>query len=98
MAQLKTKQAAPVVEKKPDAAARTTASDIFSRDNLLWMIGGAAVMILGYLLMAGGRSEDPNVFDPAEVYSARRITVAPILILIGLAIEVYALLRQPKRG
>jgi hypothetical protein len=61
------------------------------------MIIGAVVMIIGYLLMSGGGSNDPNVFNPSEVYSARRITVAPILILIGLAIEVYALFREPKK-
>ena len=62
------------------------------------MIAGAVVMIIGYLLMSGGRSEDPNVFNPAEVYSTRRITIAPILILLGLVIEIYALFREPKKG
>lgn len=60
------------------------------------MLIGAAVMVLGFLLMAGGRSDDPNVFDPKEVYSTTRITIAPILILAGLAIEVYAIFRNPK--
>lgn len=96
MAQAKTKRTT-VVEKEA-VVNRTAASGLFTRDNLLWMIGGAVVMIIGYLLMSGGRSDDPNVFNPDEVYSARRITVAPILILLGLAIEVYALFRTPKRG
>lgn len=97
MAQVKTTRT-PAPAKEPAAKTRTAASGIFSRDNLLWMIAGAVVMIVGYLLMAGGRSDDPNVFNPDEVYSTRRITVAPILILIGLAIEVYALFRTPKRN
>jgi hypothetical protein len=97
MAQARTKHTATVREKEV-VVNRTAASGIFSRDNLLWMIGGAVVMIIGYMLMSGGRSDDPNVFNANEVYSARRITVAPILILLGLAIEVYALFRTPKRS
>lgn len=97
MAQLKVKRTTTVVEKEP-VANRTAASGIFSRDNILWMIAGAVVMIIGYILMSGGRSDDPNVFDPKEVYSTTRITIAPILILLGLAIEIYALFREPKRG
>jgi hypothetical protein len=96
MAQVKTKRAA-TPERGP-AAPRTPAPGIFSRENLWLMIAGAVVMIIGYLLMSGGRSADPNVFNENEVYSARRITVAPILILLGLAIEIYALFRDPKKS
>ncbi|HEX6334239.1 MAG TPA: DUF3098 domain-containing protein [Flavisolibacter sp.] len=46
--------------------------------------------------MAGGSSEDPNVFDPKSVYSPVRITIAPIIILAGLVIEIIAIFRQPK--
>ena len=83
---------------KETVVNRTAASPIFSRENLLLMIAGAVVMGIGYLLMSGGRSEDPNVFDPKEVYSTTRITIAPILILLGLVIEIYALFRAPKQG
>ena len=76
---------------------RKITSGMFTRDNLVWMIAGAVVMAIGYLLMAGGRSNDPNVFNPNEVYSTTRITIAPILILLGLAIEIYALFREPKK-
>ncbi len=69
---------------------------LFDKANYMWMLGGAAVMILGFLLMAGGRSEDPNVFNPKEVYSTVRITIAPILILAGLVIEIFAIFRHPK--
>ena len=69
---------------------------IFDKSNYIWMLGGAAVMILGFLLMAGGRSEDPNVFNADSVYSSVRITIAPILILAGLVIEIYAIFRHPK--
>jgi len=70
---------------------------MFEKGNILWMLIGAAVLIVGFLLMAGGRSTDPAVFDPNEVYSTTRITIAPILILAGLAIEVFALFYNPKK-
>ena len=60
------------------------------------MLGGVAIMVLGYILMAGGKSDDPNVFNPNEVYSPIRITVAPILILAGLVVLIYSIFRHPK--
>ena len=69
---------------------------LFTRENYLWMGIGAAVMLLGLLLMAGGKSSDPNIFNPSEVYSFRRITIAPILIVAGLMVEVYAIMKKPK--
>jgi len=82
------------------APAQKTANDrlvpFFDKENIWWMLGGVAVMILGFLIMAGGRNTDPNVFDESKVYSFTRITIAPILILAGLVIEIVALFRQPK--
>lgn len=69
---------------------------IFDKQNYMWMAIGAGVIILSLLLMAGGKSPDPKVFDYKEVYSARRITVAPILLMLGLIIEMYAIMRKPK--
>ncbi len=93
---MKSTRPAILVEKKtpPPSSAAPTA---FTRDNLLWMLGGGVVMLLGYVLMSGGGSTDPNVFNPAEVYSTTRITIAPILILLGLGIEIYAIFRTPKQ-
>jgi hypothetical protein len=54
------------------------------------------VIIIGFLLMMGGDSSDPNSFRPEEVYSFRRITLAPIVIVLGLLVEVYAIMRRPK--
>lgn len=71
-------------------------SSLFEKPNLLWMAMGLAIMIIGFLLMSGGRSEDPNVFNPGEVYSTTRITVAPILILVGLVVLVISLFRKPR--
>lgn len=69
---------------------------IFTKENYKWMAIGAAVIILGFLLMIGGKSADPNVFNKEEVYSFRRITLAPILIIGGLIIEIYAIMKKPK--
>jgi len=85
---------APVVERHP---INCTGS-LFGKDNFMWMVGGVVVMILGFLLMAGGRSNDPNVFNPDEVYSTTRITIAPIVILAGLVIEIFAIFRDPKKS
>lgn len=72
------------------------AASLFTKDNYIWMIAGIIVMAIGIILMAGGKSDDPNVFKENEVYSVRRITIAPILILVGLGIEVYAIFKKPK--
>ncbi len=69
---------------------------LFAKDNYRWMYIGAAVIILGMLLMMGGKNQNPNVFDYNVVYSKMRITVAPIVILAGLMIEVYAIFKSPK--
>lgn len=72
------------------------AASLFTKDNYMFMIAGIIVMAIGIILMAGGKSDDPNVFKNTEVYSTRRITIAPILILLGLGIEVYAIFKKPK--
>ena len=79
-----------------DTTATTGHTRLFDNQNMLWMLAGLAVMIIGFLLMAGGRSEDPKVFNADEVYSTTRITIAPILIIAGLVIEVFAIFRHPK--
>ncbi|MGN6293602.1 MAG: DUF3098 domain-containing protein [Chitinophagaceae bacterium] len=69
---------------------------VFSRENYIWMVIGLAVITIGMFLMSGGRSDDPKVFDPNQVYSKMRITIAPILILAGLVIQIYAIFKRPK--
>lgn len=69
---------------------------VFGKQNYILMFIGLACIALGYILMAGGGSDDPNVFNP-DIYSFRRIRLAPALVLIGLGIEVYAILAQPKK-
>jgi len=74
------------------------AVNLFSKDNYIWMIAGVVLVALGIILMSGGKSTDPNVFRDNEVYSVRRITIAPIVILLGLGIEVYAIFKKPKNS
>jgi hypothetical protein len=69
---------------------------LFNRDNFMWMAIGAVVILAGIFLMSGGKSTDPNIFSDQEVYSTRRITIAPIMIILGLVIEVYAIMKKTK--
>ncbi|MFA8449616.1 MAG: DUF3098 domain-containing protein [Bacteroidales bacterium] len=66
----------------------------FGRSNYKFLIIGLIVIAIGYILMIGGKSEDPNVFNDA-VFSFRRLTLAPIVIIIGFVIEGYAILKKP---
>lgn len=77
-------------------AENNSGTSFFSKQNYIWMLVGLVVIAIGMFLMAGGKSDNPNVFDPKEVYGVQRITVAPILILAGLVIEIYAIFRKPK--
>ena len=61
------------------------------------MLIGLACIALGFILMAGGGSDDPTVFDP-DIFNWRRIRLAPALVLLGFAIEVYAILLKPNKS
>lgn len=90
--------------KSPLAAKRTTTQGdvprgnqvfLFDKSNYMWMFIGLACVLLGFVLMSGGKSPDPHVFNAKEVFSPMRITIAPILILIGFGIEAYAIMKKP---
>lgn len=66
----------------------------FGKDTYTWMGIGFALVVVGLLLMSGGRGEDPNVFDESVIYSFRRITLAPIVMLAGLGTVIYAILKK----
>ena len=68
---------------------------LFDKTNYMWMIAGVVLILISLLLMAGGKSEDPHQFNYDEIYSFRRITLAPIIMMIGFAIEVYAIMKKP---
>lgn len=67
----------------------------FGKRNYQLLIAGVIVMAIGFVLMSGGGSEDPNVFSDA-IFNTQRLTIAPILILTGLVIEIFAILHKPK--
>ena len=71
---------------------------LFDKENYMWMIGGVVLIFIGFLLMSGGKSANPHEFHYEEIYSFRRITLAPIVVLLGFFIEVYAIMKKPKEA
>ncbi|MCH1576445.1 MAG: DUF3098 domain-containing protein [Flavobacteriales bacterium] len=65
----------------------------FERRNYLFFLMGIALLVVGYLLMSGGGVEDPNEFSEA-IFSARRITVAPLTVMAGYGIIFYSILKR----
>lgn len=77
-------------------AANTDEALAFDSMNYKLLLVGIGIVILGFILMSGGGTGDPEVFDAQEIFSARRITVAPIVCLIGYAFVIYAIMRKPR--
>ncbi len=69
---------------------------LFEKRNYMIMVVGIIVIMIGFALMAGGGSDDPAIFNE-DIYNFRRIRLAPTLVLIGLAIEVYAIMANPNK-
>ena len=69
---------------------------LFSKQNYLILLAGVVVIALGFLLMSGGNSTDPNVFND-DVFSFRRIRLAPTVIFIGFAVCIYSIFKSPKK-
>lgn len=67
----------------------------FGRENYVLMLIGIAIIFLGFVLMNGGGSDDPAVWDPS-IFSFRRITLAPILVISGFVIEIFAIMKKTK--
>lgn len=67
-----------------------------SKENYKLIVIGFVIIIIGFLLMMGGGSDDPNVFDES-IFSFRRITLAPMVVLFGFAFEIYAIMKKPKK-
>ncbi|NPA43930.1 MAG: DUF3098 domain-containing protein [Chlorobi bacterium] len=66
------------------------------KQNFYLLAIGFVIIIIGFLLMSGGATNDPNVFNGDEIFSSRRITIAPIVILFGFIFEIYAIMKKPK--
>ncbi len=81
---------------KKQVKAASTPNPLFGKENFMWMLIGLGVLALGFFLMAGGKSANPNVFNKEEVYSTTRITIAPMLIIAGFIIEIFAIMKKSK--
>ena len=84
------------MSKKTSTVQKQKPEFIFQKKNYVFLFIGLACIALGFILMSGGGSDDPNVFNP-EIYSFRRIRLAPTLVLLGLGIQIYAILLNPNK-
>ena len=79
-----------------DHQAQEKSTFLFGKRNYIIMLIGIAFIAAGFIFMVGGGSENPEVFNE-EIYNWQRIRLAPTLVIIGLAIEIYAILADPKK-
>ncbi|MBK6732171.1 MAG: DUF3098 domain-containing protein [Bacteroidetes bacterium] len=70
---------------------------VLGKMNYYLILLGVVVIVIGFILMSGGKYTDPNVFNGDELYSTRRITIAPIVVLLGFAIEIFAIFYKQKK-
>ncbi|MDC6365455.1 MULTISPECIES: DUF3098 domain-containing protein [Flavobacteriaceae] len=84
-------------KKNKNKVQKSTNEFVFQKKNYIFLFIGLALIALGFILMSGGGSDDPNVFNP-DIYNFRRIRLAPTLVLIGLGIQVYAILLNPNKN
>lgn len=85
---------APKEDVRPTETATTNPNVTFTKKNYIIMAIGVALICLGYVLMVGGASEDPNVFNAEEKYSFVRITLSPILIVGGLVLQIPGIMMR----
>jgi hypothetical protein len=64
--------------------------------NYILLIIGLIIIITGFILMIGGKSHDPKIFNEDEIFSVRRITIAPVVVLFGFIFEIWAIMKKPK--
>lgn len=69
---------------------------VFTKENYLIMGVGLLLLVIGYLLLVGGGSKDPNVFSE-DLFNTRRMVIAPILMVLGIAVEIYAIMHTPRK-
>ena len=82
--------------KKNTVPTSSAGNILFTKENYKWMVIGLVIMALGFFLMAGGKSSNPDIFNDKDIYSPMRITVAPILIVAGLLVEIFAIMKKSK--
>ena len=67
-----------------------------ARENYILLVIGFAIIVLGFILMMGGKSEDTAIFNEEEIFSFRRITLAPMVVLAGFIFEIWAIMKKPR--
>jgi len=82
--------------KKIKKETNETAGFALGKENYRLLAIGFAIIVLGFILLSGGGSDDPNVFNK-DIFNSRRLIVAPILLLIGFIFEIYAIMKKPKQ-
>jgi hypothetical protein len=75
---------------------KKTTGFAFGKENYRILIIGVIIVAIGYMLMVGGGSDNPNEFHAEELFSFRRITLSPIVILSGFVVVLYAIMKKPK--
>jgi hypothetical protein len=78
-------------------SAKNDVEFAIGRKNFQYIAIGVGILVIGFLLMIGGKSHDPNVFNP-EIFSFRRITLAPIIVVSGFAFIIWAIMVKPKEN
>ena len=76
---------------------KTPEDMVFSWANYKLMLVGVVVLVVGFVLMAGGGSSDPNVFNAEEIFSWRRVVLAPIVVLAGFGVVGYSIFKKDKK-
>jgi hypothetical protein len=93
---LQSKPSAPAAKPQPAPSAPVKTGEFaFDKENYRLLFIGLAFIVLGFILMIGGGSKDPKVFNPA-IFNFQHITLAPILVLTGYVIEIFAIMKKPK--
>jgi len=83
------------IKKQEEEASQKTGFAI-PKENYKLLLIGLVIIVFGFILMVGGGSDDPNVFNEDKLFSFRRITLSTILVIFGFAFEVYAIMKKPK--
>jgi hypothetical protein len=82
---------------KRDEATNKTGFAL-GKENYKLMVIGFLIILIGFLLMIGGKSESPDIFNADEIFSFRRITLAPLVVLAGFIFEIWAIMKKPKEN
>lgn len=98
MNKVKTKNRKTQMSKKPVIKKKSVTSDDFpfTRDNYKWLIIGCIVLAIGFILLSGGGTDDPNRFAGDTIFNTRRLVVAPIVILMGYGVVMFSIIKRTK--